>query len=73
MQHVPNTRNQPQHTLGNLLMNPDCVSAMFDYAVICACHDHYGHLQFPIAALHRAHCRNHRGGILSLGADLRWS
>src|SRR5260221_8456517 len=35
MQHVRNTRNQPQHTLGNLLMNPDCVSAMFDYAVIC--------------------------------------
>jgi hypothetical protein len=54
-------------------MKPGSVFAMIDDAVVCACHDQYGHLQFPIAALHRAHCRNHRGGILSLGADLRWS
>ena len=72
MDHVSDTRNQPQRALRNVLMEPDSVFAMIDDAILRAGHDHYGHAQFAVAALHRADCRNHRGGILSLGTDLRW-
>ena len=72
MEHMPNTRDQPQRALRNLLMKPDTVFAMIYDAVLRACHDHHGHTQFPIAVLHCGHGRIHGGGILSLGADLRW-
>jgi hypothetical protein len=52
-------------------MKPDSVFAMIYDAVHRACHDHHGHAQFPIAALHCGHGRTHGRGILSLGADLR--
>src|SRR6201981_215803 len=55
MEHVSNTRNQPQRALRDLLMNPDRVFAMIDDADVCACHDHDRHGQLPIAALHRGH------------------
>jgi hypothetical protein len=51
------------------LDEPDSVLAMIDDAVICAGHDLYRYAQFPIAVLHRGHCRNHSGGILSLSAE----
>ena len=70
---MPNTRNQPSRALRNLLMKPDSVFAMIYDAVLRACHNHHRHMQFPIAALHCGHRRNHGGGVVSLGTDLRWT
>jgi len=72
MEHVSDTRNQPQRAVRNVSMEPDSVFPMIDDAILRAGHNHYGHAQFPVTALHREDCRNHRGSILSLGADLRW-
>jgi hypothetical protein len=62
MEHMPNSRDQPQRALRNLLMKPDTVFAMIYDAVLRACHDHHGHTQFPIAVLHCGHGRTSASG-----------
>ena len=49
MEHMPNTRDQPQRAVRNLSMKPDGVFAMIYDPVLRACHDYWqAGLELPV-------------------------
>ena len=49
--HVSNTRNQPEDTVRNFFVKPNGLAVLYD-AILRACHDNDWHRQFFVAMPH---------------------
>ena len=69
VKHVPNARNQPEHTLRNLRVKAARLLGIND-TILRARHDNNRHCQFLIAVPHRDGTWDHGDAVLTLRADL---